>query len=166
MHGRSHGVFINSGRNNNLNKQLVTFLARSLTIRIPKQARANKPKRKETKMKRRSRGKRRSEILLRAKELLARKCEDEDDSDEIEAAQDVATEKGNGSVGSKRGRGRAASTKPTSKTGQTATRGRGGQRKSKCDSADSAYDYIGIFLARCDKQSMQKALLGISNLFK
>ena len=117
-------------------------------------------------MKKQSSGKRRLDLLRRAKKLLARKCEDEDDSDEIEAAQDVATEKGNGSVGSKRGRGRAASTKPTSKTGQTATRGRGGQRKSKCDSAESAYDYIGIFLARCDKQSMQKAVLGISNLFK
>lgn len=142
-------------------------MARTLTIDIPKRARANNLKQKETKMKRRGRGKRRSELLLRAKELLARKrCEDEDHSDEVEAGQDVATEKGNGSVGSKRGRGSAASTKKTGRTGQPATRGRGGQRKGKCDNTDSAYDYIGLFLARCDKQSMQKAVLSISNLFK
>lgn len=117
-------------------------------------------------MKKRSRGKRRLEILRKAKESLARICEDGDDTDKMEAGQDVAAEKGNGSVRSKRGRGRAASTKPTIRTGQTAARGRGGRRKSKCDGADSAYDYIGIFLARCDKQSMHKAVLSISNLFK
>lgn len=116
-------------------------------------------------MKKRSSGKRRLELLLRAKELRSR-CEELDDGDEIEAEQDVAAEKGNGGTGNNRGRGRAASTKKTDRAVQPPTRGRGGRRKSKCDSADSACDYIGIFLARCDKQSMQKAMLSISNLFK
>lgn len=117
-------------------------------------------------MKKRSKRKLSPKTKMLLRKALERQHEDGDDSDEMEAVQDVATEKDNGSVGSKRGRGRAATTKPTIKTGQTVARGRGGRRKGKCDSADSAYDYIGIFLARCDKQSMQKALLGISNLFK